>query len=258
MFQLDYSRFLLPPYLSVVPSFRDILPVRTGAYQFCTVPPGTTILTKKSSLKAKQKTKTRTFPIHVSAARTIMSLPTTFLGQILLQHHVLPTNVEIIQDNAKSYDEKCIKRLSLNPPGSLLQQEPRCRWRRALIRQASDGKLCAPVRRRGSLLETRGCVSDSNLLRDAQPETSIDQRSPWAKLVRQVNDEKLTKPVRRGSNDCYSSTKSPKCRWKKLNWKDLSGAGDSKLCIPSRTGSMDTMQQSCPETLKRTVLAAMA
>jgi hypothetical protein len=192
----------------------------------------------------------------VNAARTIMSLP-TFLGQMLLEHHVLRTNVEIIQDNAKAYDGKCIKRLSLNPPGSPRQQEPRCRWRRALVRHASGGKLFVPVRHPESPLQ-RGCVSDSNLLRDVQPETSIDRRSPLAKLVRQVNDEKLTKPARRGSNDCFSSTKSPKCRWKKLNWKDLSGAGDSKLFIPSRRGSMDGMQQSFPESRKRTVLAAIS
>jgi hypothetical protein len=185
----------------------------------------------------------------VSAVRTIMSLP-TFHDQMLLQHHVLSTNVEIIQDNAKaSCDEKCTKQLSLlNPPGSPRQQEPKCRWRRALVRQASDPE--SPPQ--------RGCRSDSNLLQDVQPETSINRRSPWAKLVRQVSDEKPMKPVRRGSKDCYIPTKRPRCRWQKPNWKDLSGARDSKLFIPSRRGSMDGMQQSFPDTRKHTVFAATA
>jgi hypothetical protein len=55
-------------------------------------------------------------------------------------------------------------------------------------------------------------VSDSNLLRDVQPETSIDQRSPWAQLVRQVSDEKLMKPVRRGSNGGNTTEKSTRER----------------------------------------------
>jgi hypothetical protein len=176
---------------------------------------------------------------------------------MLLQHHVLPTNVEIIQDNAKAYDGKCTKQLSLNPPRSPRQQEPRCRWRRALVRQASDGKPFVPVRRRETLLQRGG--SDSNLLQDVHPETYIDRGSPWAKLVPlQVSDEKLMKPARRGSNDCFLPTESPKCRGQKLNSKDLSGADDSKLFIPSRKGSMDGMQQSFQETRKRTIPAAMA
>jgi hypothetical protein len=213
----------------------------------------------------------------MSAATATMNLP-TFLGQMLLEHHVLPTNVKIIQDNATSHDEKCAKRLSLSPPPGSPRQEPRCRWRRALIREASDGKLSVPTRR-GSPLP-RGDVSDSKLLRDVQanatmgnnkPATSIDRRrSPLVKLDRKGSGYKLMKPVRRRSmgemaacpelvsNDCCSPVaKSPKCRWQKLNWIGLSGA-DSKLFIPSRRISMEMHLSPFPDTRKRIGPATMA